>query len=429
MPSIEELQLLNHVLEKKDWKAIDDADLTDEHFPVHKDAFEYVKRFKKEHGHLPTIETVLNKFDTFEIVEPENLDVVIHALKEDYLHRKFKPILVESAKKIGEKNTIEAILDLYNESSRFLKSIALSGQGYSYVGNAEKRLEDYLAIHGRSEDQIIGIPTGFRPLDLATNGIEYKEADAVDYFLVFAPTNMGKTLITSFLLQAGWMEAPREVNDYPAYFALEQKAKEIAYNWDNQIGKVSRLALTRGTMDAEMKDRYVEFIDRLKKKKRDMVIYDLDSNGGRPYTVEEIRRILEREGHNRFALDQLSKVRRKGTNSDLRQRLFDTSAEVREMILDTGIPGYIVAQANRDALKRVKRDITEEVDGSDIGEAFAILQDASKGISIVKINDTDFRVTVIKNRNNGTGQSFIVRYDFETGIVGVLNTGIGEHIF
>lgn len=425
MASIEELQLLNYVLEKKDWNVIQNAGIDETHFIVHKDVYEYIKDFRRANGHLPTVETVLNKFQTFETVELENTDVVIKALKEDALHRQFKPILVSAAEGLAKKQSIETIQALHTETGRFLKSIGLSGQGYSYVGNAERRKQDYLKIHGRSENEIIGMSTGFAPLDLATNGLEFQEG-AVDYFLVFAPTNMGKTLISSFMNQAGWNSTLAD--DYPAYFALEQRATEIALNWDNVLARVSRLALTRGTMSAEMKDRYVEFLDRLRAKKKDMVIYDLDSNGGKPYTLEEIHRILEREGHNRWTLDQLSKVRltKSFSSGDLRQRLFDVSAGVREIILDTGKPGYIVAQANREALKRIKKDTTSNVEAEDIGEAFSIVQDASKGISIVKIGENTFRIMVIKNRNNASGQTFLVRYDFETGLVVVLDDSIGE---
>lgn len=428
MAAIEELQLLNHVLEKKDWDVIERADIHDDYFEVYKDVFEFIRRFRRENGHLPTTETVLNKFQNFELVELEHVDAVIRSLREDYLYRQFKPILVSASELFAKRETTAAIQQLQLEANRFLKSIGLSGQGYSYVGNAEKRLQDYLKIHGRSNDEIIGMTTGFKPLDLATNGLEFQEG-AVDYFLVFAPTNMGKTLISSFMMQAAWNSTLED--DYPAYFALEQRASEIALNWDNVLARVSRLALTRGTLTEEQKDAYVEFIDRLKRKKKDMVIYDLESNGGKPYTLDEIYRILEREGHNRWTLDQLSKVRltKSYGAGDLRQRLFDVSAGVREIILDTGKPAMVVAQANREALRRIKKNISENVDATDIGEAFSIVQDASKGISIVKVNENTFRITVIKNRNNASGQTFLVRYDFETGLVSVLDDAIGEQYF
>jgi replicative DNA helicase len=427
MAAIEELQLLNHVLNTKEWGVVDDAGITDGYFQVHKEAFDYVRRFKKDNGHLPTIETVMNKFDTFELVELENIDHVIRSVKEDFLYREFKPILVSASETFAKKETTAAIQQLQVEAGRFLKSIGLSGQGYSYIGNAQARLESYNKIHGRAEDEVVGLTTGFKPLDLATNGLEFQEG-AVDYFLVFAPTNMGKTLLSSFMMSAAWNSSLAD--DYPAYFALEQRASEIALNWDNTLAKVSRLALSRGTLTNEKRDAYAEFVDVLKQKKKDMVIYDLDSNGGKPFTLDEIHRILEREGHNRWTLDQLSKVRltAKG-GGDLRQRLFDTSAGIRELILDTRKPAMVVAQANRDALKKIKKDITENVDATDIGEAFSIVQDASKGISIVKVSDNTFRILVIKNRNNASGQSFLIRYDFDTGMVSVLDDAIGEQYF
>ncbi|PFF21811.1 DNA helicase, partial [Bacillus thuringiensis] len=63
MPSIEELQLLNHILENKDWSSIDQNGLDEEHFPIHKDIFNYIKNFKKLQKQLPTIETVMNMFE------------------------------------------------------------------------------------------------------------------------------------------------------------------------------------------------------------------------------------------------------------------------------------------------------------------------------------------------------------------------------
>jgi len=428
VPNIEELQLLNHVLTERSMDVVDDAGLSEDHFPIQQEAFEFVKRFVKEHKKTPTLETVMNTFETFEPVELEDINAVVDALKEDKLHRQFKSPLVQAAQLIADKKTLEAVQFIKREADAILKATGSGSKGYSYIGQADARLQNYLKIHGRKTDEILGISTGFLPLDLATNGLESGEA-ATDYFLVFAPTNMGKTLISSHMLQAGWLSSP--AYDYPAYFALEQNAIEIAHNWDNTLGNVSRLALTRGTLSNEDKDKYIDYVDRIRNKTKDIMIYDMDTFGGKLPSVDDIRRLLESEGHTRFALDQLSKVvlNTKANFGDLRQQLFVVSREVRAMILDTGIPGFIVAQANRDSARRVKKDATSTVDGEDIGEAYAILQDASKGISIVKVNDNTFRITVIKNRNNGSGQSFLIRYNFDTGLVHVLNEGVGEQYF
>ncbi|MDF2964335.1 MAG: hypothetical protein K0S39_6070 [Paenibacillus sp.] len=429
MANIEELQMLNYVLLHRDFKILEHFKLSDEHFIIQKEPYQYIKSFLKKYGHPPTIETVMNQFQNFELVELENLLKVSEALIEDALHRKTKPLLQAAANLVIEKKTTEAIQKLHQESGQLLKEMNVSTSGYSYVQNAGQRLNNYLNIHGRKEGQILGITTGLYPLDIAVNGLEYMDG-AVDYFLIFAPTNMGKTLFSSFMLQSGWgMALPTA--SYPAYFALEQRAKEIANNWDSQLGGISRLALSRGIMPAEMKDRYVAFIDYLRQRQKDIAIYDLDSNGGKPYSIEDIHQRLEREGHTMFALDQLSKVRYTGQfeGANLRQRLFNTSALTREMILDLGIPGYVLAQANRASAQKVKKDSTEDVEAEDIGEAYAIVQDATKGVSIVKINKDTFRLQVIKNRENASGQKFLVRYSFDSGTVSVVDHTIGEQHF
>ncbi|HDR4439435.1 TPA: DNA helicase [Bacillus cereus] len=430
MPSIEELQLLNHILESKDWSSIDQNGLDEEHFPIHKNIFNYIKNFKKLQKQLPTIETVMNTFEEFEMVELEKTEFVVDALKEDWLHRKFKPFLQKAANLVAEKKTVEAILDIKLNATNMLKLANIDNKGYSYTGMADTRKSKYLSIHGRDENEILGATTGFKTLDLVTNGL-VSDGQETDYFLVFAPSNMGKTLISSFMLMSAWNSNIEW--DFPAYFALEQRAEEIARNWDHVLAGVSNLGIQRGTMSAEQKDRYIYFLDQLRKKQKDMVIYDIQKNGGRPYTVTEIQRILESEGHTRFVLDQLSKVRLNSSNNnfgDLRQRLFDISAAVREMILGTGIPGYVVAQANRESAKRIKKSLTDStMTGEDIGETYAIFQDASKGISIIKINETTFKVQVIKNRGNASGQSFIVRYNFDTGLISTINNQYEKQFF
>lgn len=431
MPSIEELQILNHVLEKKDWTVIDENGLNEEHFVVHREPFEFIRDFKKQHGHVPTLETVMNRFEEFQRVELENVDVVVNALQEDWLHRQFRPIMKQAANLMGQKRTQEAIQELKIQTTNILKYVQTKGKGYSYIGKAEERKQKYLQIHGRKEDEILGYSTGFKTLDLITNGL-VSGGEETDYFLVFAPSHMGKTTISSFMLMSGWNSTLDW--DYPAYFALEQTAEEIARLWDNVLARVSHLALQRGTMSEEEKDRYIDFLDRLKNKKKDIIIYDLKANGGKPYTVAEIQRILESEGHNRFVLDQLSKVRLSHTfgviGGDLRQRLFDVSAEVREMVLATQIPGFIVSQANRESARRVKKNLqNSEVTGEDVGESYSVYQDASKAVSIVKIDKNTFKLQVTKNRGNDCGQPFLVRYSFDTGLVTELNSEIGEQFF
>lgn len=428
MPSIEELQLLNYVLESKKWTVVEHYGLGEEHFPIHSHVFGYIRDFHRNTGQVPTLESVLNNYKEFERVEIEHVEQVVKALQEDKLHRMVRPVLKNAATKVGNKQSYEAIQELHEETAKLLKGHSTQNKGYSYTENAEKRKNKYLSIHGRAKDQIIGYSTGFAPLDEATNGLVYGEEET-DYFLVLAPSNMGKTLITSFMFQSPWSSTP--ASDYPAYFALEQHASEIARNFDNVLAGVSSLAMQRGTMSGEERDKYVFYLDSLRQRRKDMMIYDVSSNGGKPYTVDEMKRILEREGHNRFALDQVSKVRVPnsfGANMDLRTRLYSVSAEIRQMILDTEKPGYIVSQATREAAKKAKKEIeTSSVDGEDIGETYSIYQDASKGISVVKVNKNTFRIQVIKNRGNDNSLNFLVRYQFETGIVGVLNGAGDQH--
>lgn len=430
MSVIAELQLLNKVLDEKDWGVVTENGLTVDHFPVMGKVYSYIEGFKRTNGQVPTTDTVLSQFDEFEIVEQESLESVLSDLREDRLHRATLPVLQNVAEMIGNKQTEQALQVLKSESSRLLKDTSSANRGYSYTQMAKQRGEKYDEIHGKYDNGIIGVTTGFEPLDEAVGGLISGDEES-DYFLVFAPSNMGKTLITTYMMSQCFAGTPEFT--HPAYFALEQRETEIARTLDNIFANVSAKALQRGMLTGEQRDRYIQYLDQLQQRRKDMVIYGLDSNGGKPYTVQQIHRLLETEGHTHFALDQLSKVRlseKSMGGGDLRQRLFDTSAEVRNMILDTRIGGYVLAQANRESARRVKKSLTEtEVTGEDIGETYAIFQDASKGISIMKIDDNTFKIQVIKNRVNASGQSFLAKYNFDMGNMHVLNTDSPEVFF
>lgn len=430
MSIVAELQMLNHVLEEKDWKVIAENNLTEDHFPVLKNVYNFVETFKRTNGQVPTIDTVLSQFEEFEIVEKENIQSVLADLREDLLHRNTLPVLNEVAGMIGNKQTEQALQHLKMETTRLLRASSTVNRGYSYTQMAKDRGKKYDEIHGKYENGLVGVTTGFEPLDEAVGGLISGDEES-DYFLVFAPSNMGKTLITTYMLSQAWSGTSEFT--YPAYFALEQRETEIARTLDNIFARVSSKALQRGTLTGEQRDRYIQYMDELQQRRKDIVIYGLDSNGGKPYTVQQIHRILETEGHTHFALDQLSKVRlseKSMGGGDLRQRLFDVSAEVRNMIIDTRIGGYVIAQANRESARRVKKSLTEaEVTGEDIGETYAIYQDASKGISIMKVDSNTFKIQVIKNRVEASGQHFLAKYHFESGLVQTLSSESQEQFF
>lgn len=430
--AVAELQVLNYILENKTLEPLQKRGIDATYFIVHPSIFQFILEFNKKYDEFPKSDTVLNKYDEFEIVEVENVNAILEDLVEAKLRQETKNTLMKSAELLNNGDSMESVEFARKNLTDLIKSIAPHDEGYGYVAKAEERLLKYENIHQKTQNGIVGLTTGIPKLDQIVNGLE--SGDVTDYFLVFAPTNMGKTLFASYMMQSGWLATNDD--DFPAYFSLEQNAEEIALNLDNMIGKIERMAMTRGTLSDDMRDRYFDYLKRLKSKRKEFMIYDLSHNKGKPFSIEDIRRILEYKKHTRFCIDQLSKIRSSTYGNDLRQRLFDVSAKVRELILELKIPAYVLAQANRNASSRVKDRMKRDKDSSDIaieaediGEAFSIVQDASKGISIVKLKDDVFKLKVIKNRNSKSGQELLFTFNFETGFLNVINQDVGEQHF
>ena len=81
--SISEYQLLNKVLEDKNYSFFTDNMLSDEHFTQAKEEYEYIKEFYEKYHSVPDKETFtakFPKFDYFNVSQP--ISSIVDALRE-----------------------------------------------------------------------------------------------------------------------------------------------------------------------------------------------------------------------------------------------------------------------------------------------------------------------------------------------------------
>ena len=92
-----QLQVLNLILDKKDYSIISENNLTKEYFPQMSSEFLYIVNHHNKYGQVPDLETFLKSFPSFEVISvTESTDYLINELyrekNESYLASTFNQV-------------------------------------------------------------------------------------------------------------------------------------------------------------------------------------------------------------------------------------------------------------------------------------------------------------------------------------------------
>ena len=105
-----EIQLINHYIKSRDTNFLNDNNVDVSFFISTLEIIEWIEEYKGRNNSLPTIETVENQFNDFEIIE--ELDAVpflVDELRKNKVYMEYRPLLMESAEMMADGQVIEAV--------------------------------------------------------------------------------------------------------------------------------------------------------------------------------------------------------------------------------------------------------------------------------------------------------------------------------
>ena len=106
-----ELQVINKILSTGNDDIIKTYNITDEYFTEYAEEWKFIKEHKNNYGNIPDVESFLDKFSDFDIIQVNESDEYLaKTFEEEHLYSKSIPIL----KKVD---------DLYEYASRINSSI------------------------------------------------------------------------------------------------------------------------------------------------------------------------------------------------------------------------------------------------------------------------------------------------------------------
>lgn len=411
-----QLQVLNKVLQTKDFSLIELNNLTEDFFFNYKAEFNYIKNHYEKYQSVPdklTFISIFPEFDIIEVTEPDNY--LIEQLYKDYNSSFIASRFNQIKKLIEEDKTDEAVAYLVNSVDNLHQGSAI--QSHDLL-NDTSRYDRYLERVANHDKYYIR--TGFPELDNIIGGLDRENENMV----IAARTGIGKTW-TLLIMAAAAVQQGLRVGIYSG----EMSVDKVGYRIDTIIGGINNNVITRG-IDTSVQMQYKNYLENLKKG-----IYSKDGRGALkiltpndiagPATVAALRAFVDKEHLEILFIDQYSLLEDTSHAQSGHERVANISKAVKNLQVMKRIPIVSVAQMNR-----TKNDDGEK-DTSQIGLSDRIGQDATCVIMLdrereyldeqkTQVKDDKLIMDITKSRDGGTGK-LVYKANFNTGKFLILN--------
>lgn len=398
------LQVLNKILQTKNYNFIKTNSLTAAYFKGYEAEFNFIEEHYKKFGNIPDELTFVQNFPNFDLTEVnETDDYLLDRLQEDYGYHKMAPILRTFDEKLKEDSRL-AYNYLLSEMANMKPHTVC--KGIDIIANAAERWEKYEAR--KTEPDAAVIKTGFKELDDVFGGWEYGD----ELVTIVARTNMGKSWLLLKFMSEAWKQGKRV-----GLYSGEMSHLKLGYRFDALFGHFSNKCLTQGGQV----DGYQDYINQLTTVQNPFIIITQKEFGGRP-TVQKIRNFVEENQIEILGIDQFSLMedgRAKG-NDPTRLRMAHIAEDLFLLSSEYRIPILGLAQANREAVKKEGEMDAPGIEN--IKECDDIAHNSSKCIGM-KQSNFGLVLDVIKNREGRVGDKLLYSWDIDSGHFSYIPSG------
>lgn len=397
-----QFQILNKILQNKDYSFITLNNLTVEYFFNYQNEFNFIKTHYDMYHAVPDRLTFLASFPEFviqDVSEPDNylIEQLYNDYNQSYLASRFN----------GIKKLLEAD-DTAGATKYFLESVEKL-----HIGSALKctdimkdtsRYERYLDMIANQSKYFIS--TGFPELDKIITGIDRRNENMV----IAARTGVGK----SWLLLTIAAAASRQGLTVGIYSG-EMSVDKVAYRIDTLLGKIDNRKISRG--DLYYKDFYKNYLDSLACSSYGAIKVLTPNDIAGPATVDALQAFIEKENLDILFIDQYSLLEDNSRAKVAHEKVANISKAVKNLQVLKQIPIISVSQMNRTKNEDKTQDTTQIALSDRIGQDATIILMLDKQDAEDINHKGSYKVTLnlVKARDGGDGRKLEYLWDFNTG--------------
>lgn len=397
-----QFQILNKILQTKDYSFITLNNLTADYFFNYKAEYEFIKTHYDTYHTVPDRLTFLNSFPDFviqDVNEPNNY--LVEQLYNDY-NQSYLASCFNRVKKLLEADDTVGAMELFQNSVQNLH--VGSALQCTDIMSDTSRYDRYLDMIANQSKYFIS--TGFTELDKIITGIDRRNENMV----IAARTGVGKSWL---LLTIAAAAAKQGLN--VGIYSGEMSVDKVAYRIDTLLGKIDNRKISRG--DLYYKDHYKNYLDSLKCSGFGAIKVLTPADIAGPATVDALQAFIEKEHLDILFIDQYSLLEDTSRAKATHEKVANISKAIKNLQVLKQIPIVSVTQMNRSKNEDKTQDTTQIALSDRIG------QDATVILMLDKCDAEDVNhkgyykvmLNLVKSRDGGDGRKLNYLWDFNTG--------------
>ena len=405
-----QFQILNKILQTKDYSFITLNNLTAEYFFNYKAEYEFIKTHYDTYHTVPDRLTFLNSFPDFVIQDVNEPDkYLVEQLYNDY-NQSYLAACFNGIKRLLENDDTAGAMKYYLESMNNLH--VGSALQCTDIMSDTSRYERYLDMIANQSKYFIS--TGFPELDKIITGIDRRNENMV----IAARTGVGKSWL---LLTIAAAASKQGLN--VGIYSGEMSVDKVAYRIDTLLGKIDNRKISRG--DLYYKDHYKNYLDSLKCSGFGAIKVLTPADIAGPATVDALQAFIEKEHLDILFIDQYSLLEDTSRAKATHEKVANISKAIKNLQVLKQIPIVSVTQMNRTKNEDKTQDTTQIALSDRIG------QDATVILMVDKCDAEDVNhkgyykvmLNLVKSRDGGDGRKLNYLWDFNTGDYKYISNG------
>ena len=397
-----QFQVINKILQNKDFSFITLNNLTAEYFFNYKAEYEFIKAHYEMYKTVPDRLTFADAFPEFviqDVNEPDNY--LIEQLYNDY-NQSYLATRFNGMKKLLEADDTAGAIRYFQDSIEKL-----------HIGSAltctdlisdTSRYERYLDMIANQSKYFIR--TGFPELDKIITGIDRRNENLV----IAARPGVGKSWVLLVLAANASMQGLTV-----GIYSGEMSVDKVGYRMDTILGKIDNRKISHG--DLWYKDYYKNYLDSLKSSNYGPIKVLTPNDIAGPATVDALQAFIEKEHLDILFIDQYSLLEDRNHAKTTTEKVANISKDIKNLQVMEQIPIIAVSQMNR------TKNEDKSQDASQIALSDRIGQDATVIIMLEKQESEDpnrkgfHKVTlnIVKARDGGDGRKLNYLWNLNTG--------------
>lgn len=341
---------------------------------------------------------------TNQVISAANIETHSRIVLQKYIQRQIIRMSGELVNLGYDESTDVFDLMDYAEKSLFAITGMISKNEYKHIKEELPAFLDHVELLSLKDEQVTGVPSGFRELDRVTNGWQ-----PTDLIIIAARPSVGKTAFALNIARNAAMDQQKPTN--VGLFSIEMSSQQLIQRIMSREAGINMGALSRGRVG---RFEVLAAAENLMQAN----IYIDDSSSLNLYELKsKARKMVKKHEVGLIIIDYLQLMQGETKkNSNREQEISTISRSLKALAKELNVPVIALSQLSRDVEKRAEK--VPQL--SDLRESGAIEQDADMVMFLYRPSESERLadrelenkgMAKIAKHRNGSLESFAFEVD------------------